>query len=384
MSRSLLKILLPVLVLIVGAGATAALILSRKTPQKVEHPFLGPLVEIEKARLSSVQVTVEGQGEVGAKVSVELAPQVSGRVVEVHPNLVSGGRLRAGAVILRLEARDYELAVERARAAVASAETQLERESAEGEAATAEWRDLHGDEPAPSLLARLPQIRAAEAQVSAAEAELATAELQLDRTRLSLPFAVLVIDEAVDVGDLVMSGQRLATLYGTAAVEIRVPLDDAELAWLNLASLGRNGPIATVRADFAGATHLWEGRVDRLEGQVDPRSRMVHLVVVVADPFTSEEGHPPLLPGSFVAIEIAGRQLDEVVILPRHALREGDTVWVAEDGVLAIRQVEVLRRDRLQVYLRSGLEAGESVIVSSLDTVTDGMTVRAAGGGQDV
>jgi RND family efflux transporter MFP subunit len=376
MSRSTWKVVLPIAVLVAAAGATAALISSRKAPERIERPVLGPLVEVVEVASADVRVEVAGQGEVSPRTRVDLAPQVTGRVVDVHPALVTGGRFKAGATLLTVDPRDYELAVERARAAVAGAETTLERERAEGEAARAEWREVHGADQPPSLLVRSPQIREAEARLAAARADLAAAQLGLERTRLALPFDGLVIEESVDVGQLVTSGQRVATVYGTAAVEIRVPLDDRELAWFEVPT------DAQVSADFAGETVRWEGRVERLEGQVDPRSRMVRIVVAVADPFRA--GRPPLLPGTFVDVTIAGRELAGVAVIPRHALREGDQVWVVEGGVLDVRDVEVVRRDRTRAYVGSGLEAGELVVTSSLDAVTDGMAVRTESGAGDV
>ncbi len=375
MSRTTLKILLPIVVLALGAGATAALMSSRRAPERQERPPLGPLVEAQTIEAADILVEVTGQGEVNPKVSVDLAPQVTGRVLEVHPSLVAGGRFRAGTTLVRIDPRDYELVVERARASVAGTETVLLRERAEADAAREEWREVHGDEPAPALLVREPQIREAEARIAAAQADLAAAELSLERTRLSLPFDGLVIDENVDPGQLVASGQKVATVYGTQAVEIRVPLDDRELAWFDLPATGRGGPPARVSADFAGAVHTWSGRVDRLEGRVDSRSRMINVVVVVKDPFAGGEA-PPLLPGIFVDVAIEGRQLDDVVVIPRHALREGDQVWVLSGETLDVRDVRVLRRDRDTAYIGEGLEPGESVVTSSLDAVTDGMTVR--------
>jgi RND family efflux transporter MFP subunit len=380
MSRSILKIVLPILVLLLGAGATAALVRSRKAPERVERPVLGPLVEVVTVQAADVRLEVAGQGEVSPRVRVELAPQVTGRVVEVHPALVSGGRFRRGTTLVTIDPRDYELGVERSRAAVASAQTLLERELAEADAAREEWTEVHGDKEPPALLVRGPQVREARARIAAAEADLAGAELQLERTRLTLPFDGLVIDESVDPGQLVASGQRIATVFGTDAVEIRVPLDDSELEWLDLVSGGRGGPPASVVADFAGARHTWPARVDRLEGQVDARSRMVHVVVLVKDPFAALEGRPPLLPGTFVEVKIEGSQLEAVVAVPRHALREGEKIWVVKEGVLSVREVEVIRSERLRVLIGEGLESGETVVTSSLDAVTDGMAVRTWSG----
>lgn len=377
MSRNMLQILLVVVVLILGAGATAALILSRQAPETVERPTRGPLVEARTVTTETVRADIAGQGEVRARRSVQLAPQVTGRVVATHPSLVAGGRMRAGETLLRIDPRDFELAVERARAAVARSATTIEREQAEADAAVAEWREMQGDAEAPPLLARKPQIAQARAELAAAEADLATAKLNLGRTRLDVPFDGMVVEESVEVGQLVTAGQSVATLYGTDRVEVRVPLADRELAWIEMPT-GQDGPPAEVRVDFAGGDHSWSGTATRLESQVDARSRMVQLVVEVPRPFDPADDRPPLMPGTFADVVIEGKTLEDVIVIPRFALRADDMVWVVDDGTLSIRPVEVLRADRDRVYLGRGLSSGERIIVSSLDAVTEGMAVRVA------
>ncbi|MEM8962619.1 MAG: efflux RND transporter periplasmic adaptor subunit [Acidobacteriota bacterium] len=379
MSKSVLKFVLPLIVLLAGAGATAALISSRQAPAPEVRPALGPLVETTIAQPTDLTVSVDSQGEVGAAVRVEVLAEVSGRVIQVHPRLVAGGRIPAGATLARIDPRDYQLAVESARAAIASAETRLEQERAEAAAALNEWRQVNGDTPAPTLLIREPQIRQIQAEKAAAEAQLARAELDLERTQISVPFDAIVLSESVDRGQFLNVGRVVASLYGTNAVEIRVPLDDAELRWFDLPS-AQSKPSVTVSADFAGSRNTWPGVLDRLEGQVDPQTRLVHVIARVADPFAQE---PPLLPGTFVDVSIDGRALEGVFQLPRFALRTGGVVWVVDDGALRFRDVEVLRTDRSSVFISSGLEVGEHVVISSLDGVTDGMTVRIDSRGEE-
>lgn len=379
------KVIAPIVVLVAGALSAKALMDSRQAPPREDRPALGPLVEAVEVSPSDLQISIEAEGEVSPSISVELLSEVSGRVIEVHPSLVAGGRFRAGQVLVRIDPRDYELAVDRAKAAVARAQVSLEREKAEAEAARAEWQALEGDQTPPPLLVRDPQIRQARAEVAAAEADLATARLALDRTRLSLPFDGIVISETVDPGQLLPQGRSVARVYGTEAVEIRLPLADGELAWLDLGEslLGKGrgqGPKAEVRAEIFGQKQTWTGRVERLEGQVDPRSRVVHLVVKVDRPF---DGEVPLMPGTFVEVAIEGKQLQQVFEIPRHALRGDDQVWIERDGVLEVRRVEVARKDRHRAYVREGLDAGDRLVVSSLDVATDGMSVRAGSLAED-
>jgi RND family efflux transporter MFP subunit len=322
---------------------------------------------------------VKGHGEVVAKVAVDIVPQVAGQVVTTHPSLVAGGFFKAGDVLVEIDPRDYELAVERAQAAVARAKVTLEREQAEASVAREEWYVLHPGEEPTALVVREPQIRQAEAEYAAAEADLSVARLNLERTKLSLPFDGVVVSESVDVGQFVGNGSRLATVYGTDVVEIRVPLDSRETEWFDVPSRRTGkGAVAEVSVGSGSARSVWEGRVTRMEAQVDQMSRMVHVVIEVPRPYETSVDHSALLPGTFVDVRIYGHTLEEVVAVPRHAVHDGDRVWVFADGELEIRDVEVVRADREQTMLSSGLGTGDLLIVSSLDAVTDGMKIRRA------
>jgi len=383
MSSRTLKIVLPFVVLLGALAGAWLLASSRKAPPRVEHVSPGPLVETESVSVRDVPVVVEGHGEVVAKVAVEVVSQVSGRVVEVSRSMVAGGFFKAGETLFVIDPRDYELGVERARAAVARAEVTLEQEEAEAQVAREEWNELHpGEEPSSGLVVREPQVEQARAELDAARADLDGAQLNLERTQVTLPFDGVVVSESVDLGQFVTTGRSLATVYGTDVVEVRVPLESGDLAWFEVprGSSG-GGPRAEVTATFAGTTNSWQGRVTRMEGQLDPSSRMAHVVVEVKKPFAETDGRPPLMPNTFVDVKIFGETLHGVVPIPRYALREGGTVWVFSDGVLHLRPVEVARADREQAFISSGLADGDQIIVSSLDVVTDGMAVRATESG---
>jgi RND family efflux transporter MFP subunit len=382
MSRNTLKIVLPVVVLIVGVAAAMLLASSRKAPPRTERVSLGPLVEVIVAEVGDVPIVITGHGEVGAKVAVDVVPQVSGQVDRVHPALVAGGFFKAGEPLIVIDPEDYELAVERAVAAVARAQVALEREQAEAAVAREEWDALNpGEEPPSGLVVREPQVRQAEAELAAAQADLHAAQLSLARTKVSVPFEGTVVSESVDVGQYVTPGAPVATVYGTDAVEVRLPLEDRELAYFDVPDRsGGGGPRAEVRAEFGGSIHSWEGRVTRMETQVDPSSRMVHIVVEILNPFDRANGRPPLLPGTFVDVRIFGKTAENVVAIPRYAVREGGVVWLVEDGTLRIRPVGITRSDREQALVSGGLTGGDQIVVSSLDVVTDGMKVRSAEG----
>ena len=139
------------------------------------------------------------------------------------------------------------------------------------------------------------------------------------------------------------------------------------------------GPVVILRADFAGARHEWRGRIVRTEGEIDPRTRMVHAVAQVEDPYghSAQEERPPLAVGLFVEAEIVGLDAKGVVLVPRSAMRTADELLIVDEGDrLQFRRVAVLRADGETVVVRSGVAAGERICVSPLEAAVDGMAVR--------
>jgi RND family efflux transporter MFP subunit len=384
------QLIVAVVVVAIGVVGVVFLMKHRKPPQREEPVVLAPLVEVEQLHMQDIQMIVRGYGTVSPKVEVEIVPEVPGKVVYVHPLLKAGGLIGDKEQIIQIDPRDYELAVQQADAVVAEAQVRLDTEKAEAEVAREEWEQLHPNtEPSSPLVLRDPQIRRAQASLKSAKAQLATAELRLERTSLSLPFDVLVINERVDLGQYVVVGQSLGSAYGIKAVEIEVPLDDDELAWfdvfggtaqLNGSATAAKSCTAQIKADFGGSQHIWQGRVVRTTGQVDRTSRMVSVVVEVADPFDASGEKPPLLPGVFAEVLIEGNILEDAVAVPRDAVRESNKVWVVDEGRLHIRTLEIARADKDFAYAISGLEEGAQIVVSSLDMVTEGMAVRTQAG----
>ena len=388
-----LQALIALIIVILGILGAYAFFKLKKLPVQKEAKSVAPLVEVEKVHVRDIQMLVHGYGTVSPKVEVDVVPEVSGKVVSVHPELKAGGMIRAEEQILQIDPRDYELAVQQAQAAVAEARVRLDTELAEAQVARKEWQQLHPNtEPNSPLVLREPQIRRAEAALESATAQLATAQLRLERTSLSIPFDALIISERVDLGQYVVVGQSLGVAYGIESVEIEVPLEDDELAWFDVfpssaALNGNKAPLkhitAQVKADFAGAEHTWQGRVVRTTGQVDKTSRMISVVVEVASPFDTSGGKPPLLPGVFAEVVIEGRVLKKIAAVPRDAVRQGNKVWVVNDGRLHIQPLNIVRADKDFAYVVSGLDDEAIIVTSSLDVVTDGDKVRTSADRED-
>ncbi len=380
------------LILGFGAATFTLLMALRPRPQAQEPPRLTPLVVTVPADVRSGHLTIRGSGTVRPKSEITLSPQVAGRIAWVAPSFVSGGRFEKGDLLVRIEADDYLNAVQAAEAEVAQRNVDLltweeQRELAieeyerfrerEGLTAPVDTSELSG------LVFRDPQLRAAEASLRRAEAGLADARLALSRTRITAPFDGIVRTKVADVGQYVGPGQALGSLYEIDEVEIVVPLTDSEAAliddlWSAGGSEETGGIPATIRAGFGGQRYTWDGYVDRAEGALNPETRTVDVVVRVPKPFSDDgTGRPPLLLGTYATVDIRGREIEAYTALPRTALRDVDRVYVVEqDSLLSIRSVDLLQEIEGLAMVRGEISPGEPIVVSSLNIVTDGMTVR--------
>jgi RND family efflux transporter MFP subunit len=392
MTSRRLRWLLPLAVLGLGALGTMILLATRPRVQVEERVALAPRVRVVEVARQTVRLTVQTQGTVAPRMETGLVPQVSGPVVRVSPSLVSGGFFDEGDVLLEIDPRDYDASLERARATLVRAESEYDRAVKElGRLRSLSERNVAS---ASRVDDSVNAERVAGATLREARAAVGQAERDLERTKLRAPFRGRVRDKSVGVGEFVNRGAPVARLYATDYVEVRLPIPDRQLAALDL-SLQRDldtpdgedrseGPAVTLTARFAGGEHSWTGAIHRTEGEIDPRSRMVHVVARVESPYETGAGgqRPPLAVGLFVRAEIAGREVDGAVVLPAAALHriEGPgqgAVWLVDaEGRLRPRVVEVLRTSREEVVIGDGLEPGERVVVSPLDTAFDGMAVR--------
>ena len=387
MIKLILRIILPILVVAVALYGAVTMIRNRPAPETrvVDLPL--PLVEVIEPGYSNLPLTVYAEGTVAPRAESELMAEVFGRVTEVSPWLVVGGFFEEDDVLLRLDSREYELAVTHARAAIAQAKLRLETERQEAAVAIEEWELIGRGRPTPLAL-REPQIAEAQAALASAEAALQQAEYDLERTVVRAPYSGRVREKRVDLGQFVSRGSSLAKIYAVDAVEVKLPIPDSELAFLDLPLSYRQDPMAQdavhgarviLRADFAGAGHEWIGKIVRTEGEIDPRTRMVHAIARVEDPYgrSGNSDRPPLSVGMFVEAEIFGKRSGRVMPLPRSVLLGTDQVMIVdEEDRLYFRKVELFRLERDRILVKSGLEKGDRIIVSPLEGAVDGMRVR--------
>ena len=372
------KILIPLLVLALGIVLAFVLIASRPEVQKTAKEILPPNVRVLEAQPQDVPVTVHSQGTVVPRTQANLVSEVSGRIERVAPSFEAGGFVRHGQHLVWLDQRDYKVNVATQRASLAQAQVLLERERAEAEVARREWDSLKRPGTPSPLVLRTPQLQEAQARVDAAEAAVDRAELDLDRTIIRAPFTGRIRSKAVDRGGFVNRGTPIATIYSVDTAEIRLPIADSELAFIEGFEGGarNDGAPVSLEAEFAGEARTWEGTIVRTEGEIDPTTRMVTLVAAVNDPYGLNEPVPaPLGVGLFVNAEIEGKPLANAYRMPRRALRRDDQIAVVKNDRLELRTVRVVRGGEDWVIIDRGLEPGDKVVVSKLDIATEGMQV---------
>ena len=384
--RRFLKILLPIAIVITGLLGGVALVVTRDDVATSPPEPLARLVRVMDVSPGTVRLRVTTHGTVAPRTESDLVPEVSGPIVWRSSSFVSGGFFEAGDPLVRIDERDYQVALELARANLARAESELERERKE---LKREQNLAQKNIASTSQLdIALTAERVASAALRYARASLDKAERDVTRTELRAPFTGRVRQQMADVGQFVNRGAPIARLYATDYAEIRLPISDHELAFLDLPLWYRNGetdaegPTVELSAHFAGAEHAWTGYVVRTEGEIDPKSRMIHVIARVDDPYRRSGERPPLAVGLFVEAQIVGREVEDVLTVPRAAMRSTDQLVVADaKDRLRFRPAQIVRAKRDQVVIRAELEPGDRVIVSSLEAAVDGMRIRTAADG---
>jgi RND family efflux transporter MFP subunit len=375
------KVLYPILVLVIGAALSVLIAINKPAIDAEPYTPLAATVRVIKVEPGAEYLSISSQGAVQPRSESMLIPEVSGRVVWTSPSLVSGGVFAENEVLLRIDDADYRNAVTRSEAAFKRAEVEMEYARDELKRVQSLKDKQLASQQQLDNTRRASQV--AEANLSESRAALEQANRDLSRTELLAPFDGLVRYEQVDDGQFVTRGQSIGTIYATDYLEVRLPIATDQLVYLGLPISTRGEiaediqPLVTVAADFGTARLLWQGQLVRMEAEIDERSRMVYGVARLrAD--SNPEGL--LLPvGMFVQADIRGRAVEGVIRLPRSAMRDNNQVLVVdEEGRIHFRTVTILRLEHDEMLISDGLQAGELVSVSPMQTVVEGMRVVPA------
>jgi RND family efflux transporter MFP subunit len=371
------------------AGLVAiAVIIWMNPPETPQRPqFSGPTMTVETIPVlpRDYRIMLQSYGTVQPRTRSMLVAQVGGQIVEINENVRDGGFFEKGDTLGQIDPRDYEADVQIALASLADAKQVMAEAIARSDQAREDWERL-GNEGEPSkLVLRVPQLEAARAGVGSAESALTKVKLDLERTSIVAPFAGRVIRKLVDLGQVVGPNTQLAEIYATDVVEIRLPLRNRDLGFIDLPeSYRHSGPRETsidvlIKSDLIG-NEKWQARLVRTEGAIDESARQLHVIAQIDDPFgPRSEGRSPLKIGQYVTAEIEGKTLPGALVIPNSAIYQGSYVYTVEDDILRRRDIEIAWQNDIDAVVDNGLELGMDLVMTPLGQVTSGIRVSVLG-----
>ena len=377
----MLRVLLPAGILTGGVLFAAWLVLNPTQLDEASPEIVPVAVRVMEVRSEPTKLFVESQGKVQAARTVNLSTPVAGTVAWISPKLEAGGYVVADEPLLRLDSSDYEIALARSEAA-------LEQAVAEELHARSEYERLR--ELGERRLASESQIQNAErlanvtaARINEIETQLRQARIDLDRTEVRAPFDAIVQSRQVELGQYANRAQNIAVMYGADEVEVRLPLAIRQLGYLDVpldfrGELDRRvAPVVRLEGLYGGQQHVWFGRMVRTEATIAPDSNTVQSIVRVTQPQETEKNAIPLPIGLFVEASISGREIDDIIALPRAVIRNNNQVLVVDaENKMYYREVEIFRFEEERVLISGGLAPGEIVCISPIQAVVNGMTVQ--------
>ncbi len=336
------------------------------------------LAEAKMGRLSRGDVLA---GKVAPAAEVNLVPKMAGKVAAVPVDV--GDRVRAGQVVLRLDAADLEAAVRQAEAALALAQSGLRQAQLDYDVAAANYErartlldnqalsaaEFESKYELPYKAAKERLENLAPAQVRQAEAALALAKANLANSVLTSPIDGFVTARNVDPGELASPTMPVLTVADIDRVVVEAGASEQQV---NRLEKGRKVKvyISAVRAE------PFEGVITSVSPAADPGTKMYSLKVEIPNP------QHLIKPGMFAEIDLG--VTGEAVLVPRDAVVTRDdvtAVFVVAEGRAVLRKVETGLSDGRNIAIHKGLAPGEKVVVAGQERLEDGTKVKVTGAG---
>ncbi|WP_162415542.1 efflux RND transporter periplasmic adaptor subunit [Cyclobacterium roseum] len=341
------------------------------------------LVDVVQAERGDFSPTVVATGIVQPATDISLSNQVGGEVTRIAPEFLPGAYVNKGELLLQINPADFENTLMLRKSDLALAQSDYEVELGRQDVAQKDY-ELIGDELSTenrNLVLRKPQLEAAKANVAAAEAAVNQASLDLERASIRAPFDAHILSRNVNLGSQIAPGSDIGRLVGIDEYWVMANVPLSKVNWLEIGENtdGSGAPVKIVHPAAWEPGQFREGKVSRLVGSLDNQTRLARVIIQVQDPLMRREpdpDKPPLIIGTFVEVQIEARKLEDVTRLERQYIRPGNTVWVMEEGELAIREVTILFEDQDYAYINEGLEDNAQVVATDLATVVDGSPLR--------
>ena len=377
-----LKKMYPIFIIIFGLAICSILIFTKPVAKPEEIKRIPPIVQTESLSPESISMAIVSQGTVIPRTESQIYPEIAGRVIYVSPKLYEGSSFKKGDVLLKIDPKDYELSIKSAEANLAAAKTNYSIAKAESESAQEEW-DKIGSGKATDLTLKKPQLAQAKSSVEAAEADLERLNRNLEKTEIKAPYDGLVRKKNIDIGTVIAPGYLLASVYATDYIEVKLPIPDEDLIFLDIPLDGSridsdNQPTVLFKGIFGGKEITWEGSIVRMEAEIDPKNRMAILIGRVSKPYDISKHEIPLRVGQFVEAEIVGKKFKNIYKINRDLIRNNNEVAIIDkaDSTIDFKAVNIIRYIDDIAFIDKGINSKTPICLTTLDVMYKGMKVQ--------
>ena len=376
----MIKKLKPLLILL-GAFALSYLLwfLGQVQPDPVEE-LPPPDVIIEILTPKDFQVQISSNGTTTPLTQTVLTAEVGGEVIYRSKKFAEGASVIEGEILAKIDDTDLQLQYKNALLQLANAEVQYSLQLAEAEVAKKAW-DKIGDGVASDLTLKKPQLKQAEAFLEVAKAQVSSAAKKLNKTEIIAPYAGRIQNVNIDLGTTIIPGQPVGAMYTSSEIEITLAVKDNDLQFLSIPMDGRKlnpseQASVVIESFYKGKNQSWKGKLERVDGVIDPVTRMINLIAVFKNDFI-EIDKPNLPIGLFVEAKIDGITLKNIFEIPINSISEDNEVYIVDkDNQLELRELTILKKYSEFVIIKDGLKAGERLVTSKLSTASDGIKVN--------
>ena len=376
----MIKKLRPLFILL-GAFALSYFLwlLGQVQPDPVEEAP-APDVIVEILTPKDFQIQISSNGTTTPLTQTVLTAEVGGEVIYRSKKFSEGSSVIQGEILAKIDDTDLQLQYKNALLQLANAEVQYSLQLAEAEVAKEAWEKI-GDGVASDLTLKKPQLKQAEALLEVAKAQVSSAEKKLNKTEIVAPYAGRIQSVNIDLGTTIIPGQPVGALYTSSEIEVTLAVKDNDLQFLSIPMDGRKldsseQALVKIKSFYKGKNQTWIGRLERVDGVIDPVTRMINLIAVFKNDFI-ETDKPNLPIGLFVEAQIDGIILKDIFSIPVNAISENNEVYIVNnDSELVSRKLSILKKYSDFVIVKDGLKAGERIVISKLSTASNGIKVN--------
>ena len=379
--KTLLSIGASLLIIVLGIFTMKYLLTSAPQAEKQKPTMRGLLVETTQLQIRPYDVVLSTIGAVEAASKTTLSAKVSGKIIHTHPAFIPGGRVKKGDLLAHVDPSDYKIALAQIEAQLLSAKASEHIELGQQASAKKEL-ELSGLNPTGlnrSLILREPQLAQVKATIANVEASLENAKNNLKETAIIAPYDGVITKKSAELGSFITSQSSVAEMVSSKNFWLYASIPSRYLAVLNSLEEHELSSLHVKLSNQSQDLHV-KARIIKLLPELDTTTKQARVLIEIEDPLgiskKSGEPHQMLLLGETLHVHIYAKHIENAHLLPIHALRANNTVWViTPENKLAIKSVEIDAKDEHFVVIQKGLSLQDSIITTYMTTAVDGMDV---------